>query len=229
MNRFNSTIFACIFILLPNFSIAQDSPVINVSGYATVNAIPDMATITLGAETQARQAVDAMRQNNTAMADLFAVIKDAGIADKDMQTSGLSLDPQYQHSSGNTPKLVGYVARNQVTVYVRDLTVLGGVIDAAVGSGSNAFFGLSFGLQNPEDAQDIALAQAVARARTKAEIMADAAGVTLGKLVGLSESGGMSQPSPMRRDAVMAMEAVPVAEGSVGVSATAHLVFEILQ
>jgi len=208
---------------------AQDRPVMIVTGSAQVSVAPDLATVILGAETQSRQAVEALRKNSTAMGELFNLLQESGIEQKDMQTSGLSLEPQYLHSSGALPKLTGYVARNRVTVRLRDLDKLGALLDAAVSTGSNVFHGLSFGLQDPVAAQDIALAKAVARARAKAEIMAGAAGVELGPLLSISESGSRGQPVPIMREAVMAMDAVPVAEGSVSINATANLTFEILQ
>lgn len=229
MHRFFSSLVFLVFAIPHAFASAQEVPVIMVSGYATVEVAPDMATISLGAETQARQAVDAMRQNNLAMEGLFDVLKRAGVSAQDMQTSGLSLDPQYQHSSGNTPKLTGYVARNRVSVRIHNLDSLGGVLDAAISAGSNAFFGVNFGLQNPDAVQDAALAAAIARARVKAEIMATAAGVKLGKLVSISESGSFDRPVPMMREAMAVMDSVPVAAGSVGVSATANLVYEVVQ
>jgi hypothetical protein len=147
-----------------------------------------------------------------------------------MQTSGLSLNPQWSaYDSAPQHKIEGYVATNTLSVRVRALDTLGGVLDAAVSDGANTLNGLGFGLADPDPALKDARAKAVQDARARAETLAAAAGVTLGRVLSITEGGySGSAPMPMYK-ADAAMSAVPVAGGEVGISVTATVVWEIAQ
>ena len=141
----------------------------------------------------------------------------------------MSLAPVMDYSSNNRPKVTGYQASNQVTVRVRALDTLGTVLDQTVSDGANEFHGLSFGLAEPGPALDAARMSGVKDARRKAEMMAEAAGVKLGKLLSLSEQGFSPQPRMMMRaEAAVASDAVPVAAGEVSyaLSVTAEWALE---
>ncbi len=209
---------------------AQETAHITVMGEGRVAAPPDMATITLGVTAEAETAMAAMDQTSQDVAGLIARLEGAGIAGRDIQTSGLSLNPSWNHRSSEPgpPTISGYTASNNVTVRVRTLDSLGGVLDEVLEAGANTFNGLSFGLQDPQPQEDEARQLAVADARRKAELLAEAAGVSLGRIVTISEAGAVDQPQPMfRMEAGMASDAVPVAAGETSVTARVTIVWDI--
>jgi uncharacterized protein len=216
----------------PAMAALADTPLpqISVTGEGRVDAVPDMATVGLGVTTQGATAAEAMAANSAAVQAVLDRLVAAGIAARDVQTTGLSLNPQWSnYDSSPQQKIEGYVATNMVTVRVRALDTLGGVLDAAVSDGANTLNGLGFGLADPEPALKEARAKAVQDARARAETLAAAAGVTLGRVLSITE-GGYANPAPMpmyKADA--AMSAVPVAGGEIGVSVTATIVWEIGQ
>lgn len=204
---------------------------ITVTGQGSVASVPDMATITLGVTSQARTAAQALAANSAATGAVLKQVADAGIKPRDVQTSGLSLSPRWNNrnsSSDQPPAIVGYVVSNQVTVRVRELPVLGEVLDAVVQGGANRFHGLQFGLQDPLPATDEARKRAVADAIRKAALYAEAAGVRLGAISEISEQGGDGPAPVMMREMAMS-DAVPIAEGEVSMNATINMVFEIAE
>jgi hypothetical protein len=204
-------------------------PQITVTGEGRVEAPPDMATVSLGVTTQGDTAAAAMAANSAAVQAVLDRLTAAGIAARDMQTSGLSLNAQFSnYDSSRQPEIQGYVAVNMVTVRVRALETLGPVLDAAVADGANTLNGLAFGLADPDPALREARSRAVQDARARAEVLAAAAGVTLGRVLSITEFGGYAQPQPMYR-AEAAMSAVPVAGGEVGLSVSATVVWEIAE
>ena len=205
---------------------------VSVTGEGQVDIAPDMATLTLGVVSEATSAKTALDQNSTQLAAVIARLKETGIADRDVQTSGLSLGPRYDYGNSNgAPKLVGYTATNMVSVRVRALDQLGGVLDSVVSDGANALNGLGFGLQDPGPATDEARRRAVADARHRAELYAQAAGVTLGAVLSIAEQGGGYQPMPMMRAEASYAKGgdVPVASGELNLSSTITVVYEIAE
>jgi uncharacterized protein YggE len=170
---------------------------LNLAAFGETRLAPDMATINLGVMTQARTAVDAMQANATRMAQVMATLKKAGIAAKDIQTSGLNLNPQDVYEQNVPPRLTGYQASNQVTVIVHDLARLGAAVDATVTAGANQVNGVSFGLNDPTAAENAAREDAVKALQAKADLYARATGYRVSRLVSLSEGGGYSVPPPM--------------------------------
>jgi uncharacterized protein len=209
---------------------AQNAPAtLSVNGEGVVYAAPDMATVMLGVTTQGDTAAEAMAANNTAVVAVMARLTSAGVEARDMQTSNLSLGPDYSRydgSAGGVPDT--YVAANMLSVRVRALEGLGAILDASITDGANTLNGISFGLDDPRPALDEARKRAVADARLKAELLAEAAGVGLGPIVSVSEGGGFGQPMPMFRQSDAA-SAVPVAAGEMGMTATVTIVFEIAE
>jgi uncharacterized protein YggE len=193
--------------------MAAHGPLLNLSAYGETHAAPDMATISLGVTVQAPTAVEAMRQNASKMAGLMSALKRQGVPEKDIQTSGLNLAPQYVFKDGVPPQLTGYQASNQVTVTVRDLSRLGVTVDAVVAGGSNEVSGISFGLRDPQTAQDAARLEAVDRLNAQAALYAKATGHRLKGLRSLTESGGY-EPSPIR-PMMMRAAAAPSVETSI--------------
>lgn len=202
---------------------------LTVTGEGLVDSAPDMATITLGVSNEARTAAEAMSATSSAVATVLDQLAEDGLEGRDMQTRDLSLSPVWSNRASSTPEppeVVGFRASNTVSIRVRELGALGGILDRTIQSGANTFHGLSFGLQDPVPAMDEARRAAVADALRKAELFAEAAGVTLGEIVELTEAGVASGPIPMARMSVAA-EAMPIAEGEVTTAATVSIVFAI--
>ncbi len=181
---------------------------LSLSAYGEVKAAPDMAGISLGVQTLAPTASEAMSQNAAQMDRIVAALKRAGIAAKDIQTSGLNLNAQYAYEQDKPPRLTGYQAANQVTITVYDLARLGQTLDAVVAAGANQINGITFGLKDPLAAEDAARLKAVQALRAKAQLYAGATGLRLVRLINLGEGASVSQsPRPM------AMYSVRKAEG----------------
>jgi len=170
---------------------------LNLSAYGEVRTAPDMATISLGVMTEAKTAVEAMRQNATRMTEVVASLRRSGVAEKDIQTSNLNLSAQYHYEENKPPQLTGYQASNTVTIRVLDLNKIGAALDAVVSVGANQINGISFGLKDPQAAENAARQKAVQALTAKASLYAGATGHRVGRLVTLSEGGGYSVPPPM--------------------------------
>jgi uncharacterized protein len=199
---------------------------ISVTGTGTIEAAPDMATLMIGVTTQGATAAEALAANTTATDAVIARLTASGIEARDMQTSNLSINPNWTGYDSSTPTISGYVASNMLTVRVRKLDTTGAVLDAAVADGANTLNGLTFGLADPEPAYNEARKEAVADARAKAELLATAAGVTLGEVVSIADGGAMTDPAPMYREAV-ASAPVPVVGGELGLIATVSVTYAI--
>jgi len=203
---------------------------LSLSAHGETQVTPDQATITLGVQTKAANARDAMAQNAQRMSAVIAALRGAGIAGKDIRTSNLNLQAQYAYAPNTAPRLTGYQASNDVTVTVEDLAKLGPAIDAVTEAGANQVNGISFGLKAPGPAEDAARLEAVKALRAKAELYAQAAGYHIARLVSLSEGGGY-QAQPLRPmeafKARSAQIATPVEAGELSVSADVSAVFEL--
>jgi uncharacterized protein YggE len=204
---------------------------LNLSAYGESKAVPDLATITLGVQTDAPTAAGAMGANAAQMNKVIAALRKAGIAERDIQTSNLSVNPQYVYVENKPPKLTGYQASNQVTIQVRDLAKLGQTVDATVNAGATNVGGISFGLSDPQAAEDKARLDAVKALQAKADLYARATGYKIVRLVSLGEGGGYTPAPPMPMYAMARMdkaESSPVSAGElkvrIDVSATYELV-----
>lgn len=209
---------------------APAAGLITVTGEGAVAGVPDLAVLSLGVTTNDASAAAAMAANTAALTAVLARLTAAGVEPRDLQTSNLSLNPNWTgYDAGAQPTIAGYTATNQLTVRIRDIASLGTVLDAAIADGANTLNGLSFGLSDPKPATDKARNAAVADARARAELLVTAAGATLGRIVSISEGGTNVQPGPMFKSAQMDAAAVPVAGGEVSSTASVTLVFEIVQ
>jgi len=230
---------ALICSALPAF--AQDNTplaTINISATGAATAAPDMAVVTSGVVTEGKSAREALSANNEAMNALIAVLESAGIENRHIQTSGFSVQPNYVHSDKRDqngyvlpPKINGYRVSNMVTVSVFELDNLGVVLDQAITVGANSINGVSFSVSDPTRLLDEARKQAMAEAIKNANIYADAASVSLSRVINISENSGYS-PQPMRNMARMEMsmsDAVPVQAGEVDYSITVNVTWELMQ
>ena len=223
-----------IALLLAGPAFAADTmPVsgtrLEISATGTVTRTPDVATIGAGVVTQAPAAGDAMAANASRMSATIAALKKAGVADRDIQTRSISLNPQYRYGDNKPPVLTGYQAANHVTVRLRDIAQAGRVLDALVAAGANQIDGPNFSVDKPQAALDEARTEALKIARQRAELYAKAAGLRVSRIVRISEAGSAQPPSP--RPFVMAAarkEAdTPVASGEEDLSATLSVTFEL--
>jgi uncharacterized protein len=219
-------------IVAPLPALAQQAPErprIVVSGEGEAAISPDMAVISLSVMREAETAREALDQNNTAMNDVIAALKQAGIASRDLQTSGLSIQPRWDYPRGEDgqqqARLVAYQVTNSLTIRVRELTQLGAVIDEAVTLGVNQGGSINFTNDDPDAVVDEARRAAVADAMTRAKSLADAAGVTLGRVVEITEQSDAPPPMPlgvraMRMEAADAAVPVEAGENSYRVRVT---------
>jgi uncharacterized protein YggE len=229
--RILSALALATSLALPLPALAEDAmpPMITVTGTGTVEAAPDIATLSIGVTTMGETAATALSANSAQLEAVMARLTAAGIEARDMQTSNLSLNPNWtghDGSSASGPTIAGFVASNMLTVRVRQLDGLGAVLDAAVADGANTLNGLSFGLADPAPVLDEARKEAVADARARAELLATAAGVKLGRVISISDGSMPTGPMPMFRADAAAM-AVPIASGELGLSASVTIFYEI--
>ena len=222
-------------------ALAADSQpreaVISVSGEGQASVAPDMAVLSLSVVKQAKTAREALNENNKSMSDVLAALKKAGIAERDLQTSGFSVQPQFSYPQSNdgqpqTPQLVGYQVSNSLSVRVRDLYKLGAILDEAVTLGVNQGGDIQFTNDKPETAMEEARKSAVANAIEKAKTLAAAADVKLGRVIEISETSPRPQPVPVARAAMMketADSAVPIQGGETSYNITVNVTFSIAQ
>lgn len=228
MRRTHFIVTGILLLALAAPVSAEVTRTITVTGEGEAEAAPDMALITLGVLSEGPTAREATRTNSRAMADILAEIAQAGVAERDVQTSGFNVYPRWENRPNEAARIAGFIAENRVTVRARDLENLGALLDAVTREGANRFEGLSFALQDPQAAEDAARADAVADASRKARLYAEAAGLTLGAIQSISE-GGSAAPVPIAR-AEMALSrdaGVPVAPGELSMRARVTIVYAI--
>ncbi|WP_022682312.1 SIMPL domain-containing protein [Sphingobium bisphenolivorans] len=196
--------------------LAPEETLLMVSGEGQSRRIPDVAMFSAGVVTQGKTGGEALSANATRMDEVVAALKRAGIADRDIQTSALSLQPQYSNpeqeaqlrarmtrepyvapAQPQAPRIIGYEARNNVQVRVRNLGGMGKIIDALVAAGANQVDGPSFTLDDPKAALDEARVEAVKDARARAELYARAAGLRVRRILSISEGGGYYPVQPI--------------------------------
>ncbi len=209
-----ASIVAIALALFASPALAQTAlpPAISVTGEATMSVAPDQAQVDGGVTSDGKTAREASDANNAAMGKVLLALKSAGIDEKDYQTSRLSLQPKYAPERSGPSTVVGYRASNRVTIKVRDVTKIAGVIDILVAAGANEIGGINFGVSQASKLLDDIREKAIADARRKAEIYAKAVGVTLGEPLSISEDGG-SVPVFRGKMAAPMAAAAPVAQG----------------
>lgn len=219
--------------------VAPGSAVLTISADGRSTRTPDLAVFSAGVTTQAKTAAAALSENAERMNAVIAALKASGITERDIQTSNLSVNPIFGQSRpitegnvNNDPVIIGYQANNQVEVKQRKIGNYGKTIDTLVGAGANQVSGPSFQLENGDAASDEARIEAMKKARTRAELYAKAAGLTVKRILTISESGGYA-PQPMvmyaRAEAMMAKAPSPVAAGELQVAANVTVTFELGQ
>ena len=170
---------------------------LDVTATGEVTRVPDVAIITAGVVSRSATATGALQDASARMAKVLAALKRAGVADRDIQTSNVSLNPEYRYPQNESPQLTGYTATNQLTIRFRDIAASGKILDALVSQGANQINGPSLTIDKPEAALDEARANAVAIGRARAEAYARSLGLRVVRIVAVSESGGYAVPPPM--------------------------------
>lgn len=244
MNTPASLVFALALIGAAGAANAQDSGAdsararpgqITIIGDGQVSAAPDIATVSTNVVTAGKSARQAMDANTKAMAEVIERFKTAGIAPRDLSTSGFSVQPRYVHpkqqdGSTGAPSIDGYEVRNGVTVRVRELGKLGAVLDTAITAGANEINGITFDVAEPASLLDKAGIAAVKDARRRAELYAEAAGVKVGRVVSISEPSA-DAPRPMmmaaRADFAGKSASVPIEAGERDFNVRVRVTFEI--
>ena len=215
--------------------IAATSTLLTVSADGKTSRVPDLAVFNAGVTSQGTTAGAALGANSADMTRVIATLKKAGIADKDIQTSQISLNPIYGQPvvqpNGmvlQEPKIVGYQATNTVSIRSRDIKNFGKVLDALVVSGANQVNGPSFQLADSDAATDEARVNAMKAARARADLYARAAGLRVVRIVSISESGGYSPPQPMYARAMKAgADSTPISAGEVEAQVSVTVQFEL--
>lgn len=216
-------------------SIAASSTLLSLTAQGKSTRVPDLAVFNAGVVTQGLTASEALSANSTAMNRVISTLKKAGIADKDIQTSQISLNPVYSQPEygpngmpRQEPRITGYQAVNSVTIRSRNVTGFGKVLDALVASGANQVNGPSFQIAEPAAALDEARLDAMKDARARAELYARAAGLRVVRIVSISESGGVAPPQPVYMRAMKADAApTPIAVGEVEAEVNLSVQFEL--
>ncbi|MFA6266296.1 MAG: SIMPL domain-containing protein [Pseudolabrys sp.] len=223
------------FIFVTGFALAMSLAVpasaravdrqITVTGEANVAVVPDTVIIRLGVTSQAKTAREASDANAKQMTTVLGVIKESGIADRDVQTSRLSLQPQYDPNKAGLARLLGFQVTNQVTIRIREIDKLPGILDRAIAAGANEMSGIEFIVSEQSKLLDQARDDAVADARRKAELYAKAAGAKLGNVISIVEEGSSPPPRPVMQ--AMRAGSVPVAPGEQLLRASVTVTYEL--
>ncbi len=205
---------------------------ISVSGIGEAQGIPNIATVQVGVEIFAETAAEATGENERFISAVLETLKDAGIEEKDVQTTNYNMWVEQRYGDNGPIGIAGYRVSNQVNVVVRDVDKLGDVLAAVTDAGANNIFGINFGVEDTTALQDEARANAMENAREKAQQLADMSGVTLGKVISVSEgSVGGGVPMPMMEmamaEAAMDGGTVSVSPGQLSYNSSVSVVFAI--
>jgi uncharacterized protein YggE len=233
----STTALLTAWVAVAAFSLpaaAQDTPVLQANGEGIEYVVPDIAIVSIGVTNRNAKASEALSANSTDTARVIATVQAAGVDDKDIGTSGFSVNPVYERSDDNTPRdrlpaIVGYQVSNQVTVTIRDIASSGGILDAVVNAGANQVNGIAFDISDRKAAEEKAMTAAIAEARARGRLMAEAAGVRLVRIVSVNANAGGGRPIMFARMemADAAAPPVPVMPGQQEINANASLTWEI--
>lgn len=203
---------------------------LDVVATGEVTRVPDIARISAGVVTQAPTAVAALSANSAQMTRVIAALRRAEVAERDIQTNAVSLNPNYRYAENQPPVLTGYQASNQVTIRFRDIASGGIILDTLVREGANQINGPSLEIDKPALALDEARVLAVRTARARAEVYARAAGLRVVRILSISESGGdyRPPPPPMAEMRMMSADAATkIVPGEQAVAVSASVSFEL--
>jgi len=235
-----SSLFAILALTLLSFSMTENARAeaqtadaakrtLTLSASGSVNVRPDTAHITVGVISEADNARSALDQNNAAMAEVIDALKEKDIASRDIQTTNFAVHPRYKHFKDGQPSVIsGYRVVNSVRITVRDIARLGEVLDKVVSFGSNQIGGISFSVSDTTALMDQARAKAIETARKRAQLYADAAGASIGKVLEIEEITSETGPEPRFRALAAKTEAeVPIEAGETEISVRVRVVWSL--
>jgi len=202
--------------------------VLDVNAEGRTTRVPDVATIRAGVVSQATTAAAALSDNAQRMARVLAALKKAGVAPRDIATASVGLSPQYRYADNQPPVITGYQANNTVSIRFRDVAASGAILDALVAQGANQIDGPNLSIDQPDAALDEARADAIKRARTRAELYARAAGLRVTRIISIAETGenaGNPSPPVFMARAAMAKDSTQVAAGEKDVTVSVSVRF----
>ena len=207
---------------------------IAVSGTGTATLAPDIASFSAGVTETSANVTDAQNSVNTKTNAIIDAARQGGVdVDKDVKTTGYSVQPQYNYPQNGAPVLTGYRVTNSVNVTVRDITKVGQLLDAVTKAGANQVGGVSFGLADPEAASRVAREQAVRNARDKADTLAKATGVSVGMVMTIDDESTTPAPprpvsaAPVANTANSAAVPPPIQAGETTVTVTIRVTYAI--
>lgn len=215
------------------------STLLNIAAEGKSARTPDLAVFTAGVTTQGKTAGEALTENAQRMTSVIAALRKAGIAERDIQTSNLSVNPVYGQPKRlpdgsyeqQDPVIIGYQASNQVSVRQRKLDQYGKVIDTLVAAGANQVNGPAFQIDSPDGALDEARIEAMKKARARADLYAKAAGLRVVRILSISENAGWAPPQPpvlfARAEMASAPKSSPVAAGELEMTVTVNVSYEL--
>lgn len=204
---------------------------LDVTASGEVTRVPDVAIITAGVVTRSQTASAAIQENSARMDRVLAALTKAGVADRDVQTSSINLNPEYRYVENQPPQLVGYSASNQVSIRFRDIRNSGRILDALVTEGANQINGPTLTIDKPDAALDEARANAIANGRARAELYARAMGKRVGRIVSVSETGGaypVPPPMPVMMEARAQAADTKIVPGEQKLQVTVSMVFDLI-
>jgi len=203
---------------------------VTATGEGKALAAPDQAEMSFGVTTQGTDSKKVLDDASKKADTIIAALKKAGVDEKDLQTSGVNLYPQQDFREGQVPRITGYQASVQVRATIKDIDTTGDVITAAANAGATDITGPTFTLSDKSTSRAEAIEKAVADARARADVMAKAAGKTVGEVVSIAESGVSVPPIYFYGDTRAAKDAagsVPIETGTLDVTASVTVVFEL--
>lgn len=207
---------------------AADGATITVTGSAVVTLEADYAQISVGVSTSAKTVDEASKQNAEAIHTVIEALKAAGVQEDDIATSNYSVHAEYDYSSLGGQKLSGYNVNNQLNVVIRDMAHIGATLDKATAAGANNIYNIQFLSTKADEAQDEATAYAVQDALRRAKLLAEAAGLTLGNIVSISDStGGYAVVTRSYKSTLDAAAGNSILPDDASVSANVTIVFEL--
>jgi uncharacterized protein YggE len=223
---------------LPSTASAQQSTIsqtiagtrLDVNATGEVTRVPDLAIVSAGVVSRSPTASAALQDTADRMQRVLAALKRAGVEGRDIQTSNVSLNPEYRYPENQSPQLVGYTASNTVTVRFRDIRSSGKILDALVGQGANQINGPNLVVDKPEAALDEARAKAIAIGRARADLYARSLGMRVVRTVSVNETGGtypVPPPMPMYARADMAQAKTSIEPGEQKLQVSLAMTFEL--
>lgn len=205
----------------------DDTGKIVMTGTAQVSAKPDLAIVSAGVVTKGQNARDALSANTKTMRGVFEALKSLDIEERDINTSAFNISPHWEHGPSGS-KQNGYEVRNQVTIRLRDVSFVGAALDTLVRAGANQAGGVQFLVEDQDKLLNGARKEAVQKAKARASLYAEAAGVKLGSILNITEGGGALPPGPVfARGMEASMEAAPIASGEQDLSVSVTITWAL--